>query len=397
MTELSRSLPDVVIVGAGITGCATALALAEAGVKVEVIERYRPAAMASGWTLAGVRQSGRDPAELPLARKAVEIWQTLDARLDAKTGYRQSGNLRLARTESEAEVIRNLVSSQTEAGLEMEILNPVEAREIAPALAKSFLLASWCPSDGHADPVASVEGFRNAAERLGVRFRTNVSVTNVNIIETVARRQFASFMTTDGPIVAGAGLLATGIQTNALLEGLGLHIPMSIPLVSVFQTAPLPQTLGPVIGVANADLAIRQQIDGRLRFTGGAEQASAALEMSGEYPAVHPPAASLARTISLVSATLPMVAKAPIARIWGGLLDLTPDALPVLDCVSGIDGLFVAAGFSGHGFGIGPAIGPVLASQILGEKRGLSVKAFSFDRFKNQSVQKIKGSLQLHG
>ena len=385
------------IVGAGITGCATALALAEAGVKVEVIERYRPAAMASGWTLAGVRQSGRDPAELPLARKAVEIWQTLDARLDAKTGYRQSGNLRLARTESEAEVIRNLVSSQTEAGLEMEILNPVEAREIAPALAKSFLLASWCPSDGHADPVASVEGFRNAAERLGVRFRTNVSVTNVNIIETVARRQFASFMTTDGPIVAGAGLLATGIQTNALLEGLGLHIPMSIPLVSVFQTAPLPETLGPVIGVANADLAIRQQIDGRLRFTGGAEQASAALEMSGEYPAVHPPAASLARTISLVSATLPMVAKAPIARIWGGLLDLTPDALPVLDCVSGIDGLFVAAGFSGHGFGIGPAIGPVLASQILGEKSGLSVKAFSFDRFKNQSVQKMRGSLQLHG
>jgi len=386
-----------VIVGAGITGCATALALAEAGVKVEVIERYRPAAMASGWTLAGVRQSGRDPAELPLARKAVEIWQTLDARLDAQTGYRQSGNLRLARTESEAEVIRNLVSSQTEAGLEMEILNPVEAREIAPALAKSFLLASWCPSDGHADPVASVEGFRNAAERLGVRFRTNVSVTNVNIIETVARRQFASFMTTDGPIVAGAGLLATGIQTNALLEGLGLHIPMSIPLVSVFQTAPLPQTLGPVIGVANADLAIRQQIDGRLRFTGGAEQASAALEMSGEYPEVHPPAASLARTISLVSATLPMVAKAPIARIWGGLLDLTPDALPVLDCVSGIDGLFVAAGFSGHGFGIGPAIGPVLASQILGEKSRLSVKAFSFDRFKNQSMQKMRGSLQLHG
>ena len=397
MTGLSRSLPDVVIVGAGITGCATALALAEAGVKVEVIERYRPAAMASGWTLAGVRQSGRDPAELPLARKAVEIWQTLDARLDAQTGYRQSGNLRLARTESEAEVIRNLVSSQTEAGLEMEILNPVEAREIAPALAKSFLLASWCPSDGHADPVASVEGFRNAAERLGVRFRTNVGVKNVNIIETAARRQFASFLTTDGPIVAGAGLLATGIQTNALLEGLGLHIPMTIPLVSVFQTAPLPETLGPVIGVANADLAIRQQIDGRLRFTGGAEQASAALEMSGEYPAVHPPAASLARTISLVSATLPMVAKAPIARIWGGLLDLTPDALPVLDCVSGIDGLFVAAGFSGHGFGIGPAIGPVLASQILGEKSGLSVKAFSFDRFKNQSMQKMRGSLQLHG
>ena len=385
------------IVGAGITGCATALALAEAGVTVEVIERYRPAAMASGWTLAGVRQSGRDPAELPLARKAVEIWQTLDARLEAQTGYRQSGNLRLARTKSEAETIRKLVSSQTEAGLQMEMLNPVEAQEIAPALARNFLLASWCPSDGHADPVASVEGFRSAAERLGVRFRTDLGVTNVKIIETVARRQFASFTTTDGPIAAGTGLLAAGIQTNALLEDLGLHIPMSIPLVSVFQTVPLPETLGPVIGVANADLAIRQQIDGRLRFTGGAEQAGAELDMSGEYPAVHPPASSLARTIGLVSATLPMVANAPIARTWGGLLDLTPDSLPVLDCVPDVDGLFVAAGFSGHGFGIGPAVGQVLASKILGEKPGLSLKAFSFERFKKQSLLEMKGSLQLHG
>jgi glycine/D-amino acid oxidase-like deaminating enzyme len=123
LTRSVRSHPDVVIVGAGITGCATALALAEAGARVEVIERYGPAAMASGWTLAGVRQSGRDPAELLLARTAVDIWQTLDTRLEAPTGYRQGGNLRLARTESEAEIIRNLVTSQTAAGLPMELLD----------------------------------------------------------------------------------------------------------------------------------------------------------------------------------------------------------------------------------------------------------------------------------
>ncbi|MFT7594601.1 MAG: sarcosine oxidase subunit beta [Paracoccaceae bacterium] len=393
MTGVGTSLPDVVIVGAGITGCATALALAEAGAQVMVIERYRPAAMASGWTLAGVRQSGRDPAELPLARAAVEIWQTLDARLDTPTGYRQRGNLRLARTDDEAKVIDDLVTSQTAAGLPMELLNCQAAREIAPALAESILCASWCPSDGHADPIASVEGFRRAAERLGVIFRTGLQVTGV----TTEKAQFASLDTTDGPIFAGTALLAAGVQTNALLDGLGLRIPMTLPMVSVLQSAPLPMSLGPVIGVANADLAVRQQIDGRLRFTGGADHAGAELDLSGEQPAVYPPAASLARTISLVCKILPMVAPAPIARVWGGLLDLTPDALPVLDRVPDIEGLFVAAGFSGHGFGIGPAVGQALAKLVLGAETDIPLDAFAFDRFGDRPETEATGTLTLHG
>ena len=145
--------PDVIIVGAGITGCATALALAESGAKVEVIESYHAGAMASGWTLAGVRQSGRDPAEMELAKAAVKIWETLDLHLDAMTGYRQSGNLRLARTEDETEVIRNLVHFQAANGLPIELLDIQQAQKIAPALSNEILLASWCPTDGHADPI----------------------------------------------------------------------------------------------------------------------------------------------------------------------------------------------------------------------------------------------------
>jgi len=393
MTSVGTTLPDVVVVGAGITGCATALSLAEAGARVLVIERYRPAAMASGWTLAGVRQSGRAPAELPLARAAVEIWQTLDARLDAPTGYRQAGNLRLARTDDEAEIIADLVTSQMAAGLPMELLDCKAAREIAPALAESILFASWCPSDGHADPVASVEGFRCAAERLGVQFRTGLGITGV----TTEKAQFVSLATTDGPIAAGTALIAAGVLTNALLEGLGQHIPMTLPMVSVLQSAPLPMSLGPVIGVANADLAVRQQIDGRLRFTGGADPAGAKLDLSGEHPAVHPPAASLARTISLVSTVLPMAAQAPIARVWGGLLDLTPDALPVLDRVPGVEGLFVAAGFSGHGFGIGPAVGQALARLVLGAQTDIPLGAFAFDRFANRPETEAAPTLTLHG
>lgn len=389
--------PDVVIVGAGITGCATAFNLARAGARVTVIERYTPAAMASGWTLAGVRQSGRDPAELALARAAVDIWQTLDACLDASTGYRQGGNLRLARTESEARTIRDLVASQTAAGLPMELLDVQAAREIAPELSGNFLQASWCPSDGHADPVASVEGFRSAAERLGVAFRTGLSVTAVTAEKIGGHSKFVSLATTDGPVAAGTCLLASGVQSNALLDGLGLRIPMTLPLVSVLETVPVPVSLGPVIGVANADLAVRQLIDGRLRFTGGAEHAGAQLDVSGERPAVHPPAASIARTISLVSTILPSVAKAPVARIWGGLLDLTPDALPVLDQAADVDGLFIAAGFSGHGFGIGPAVGQALATLVLGDVPDISLDAFAFNRFLNDKQSGPAAALTLHG
>ena len=105
------SNPDVVIIGAGISGVSSALSLAEAGARVEVIERYYPAAMASGWTLAGVRQSGRDEKELDLARAAIKKWETLDERLGIKTGYVQSGNLRLARNFSEAHTISTLVKN----------------------------------------------------------------------------------------------------------------------------------------------------------------------------------------------------------------------------------------------------------------------------------------------
>ena len=395
--HFKKDHPDVVIVGAGIVGCATALALAEAGAKVEVIERYHAGAMASGWTLAGVRQSGRDAAEMQLAKAAVKIWETLDLRLDATTGYRQTGNLRLARTEIETEIIRNIVHLQAVEGLPIELLDAQQARTIAPALSEEFLLASWCPTDGHADPSQTVQGFQKAAERLGVKFRTNTIVTGIGTDFRNGCRQFNAIETASGSIVAGNAMLATGVQTNLLLRNLGVCIPMATPLVSAFQTIPVTSSLDPVIGVANGDLAVRQQIDGRIRFTGGAEQLNAELDLSGQYPVVHPPAASISRVISSVSAILPLVLQTPISRIWGGLLDLTPDALPILDQVPRIDGLYIAAGFSGHGFGIAPAVGEVMATKILGGKTNISLSSFSFDRFNKQPKSFQKSSPTLYG
>ena len=389
------SIYDIAIVGAGITGCSAAYRLARAGARVVVIDRYGPAAMASGWTLAGVRQSGRHPAELAIAQRAVALWSDLAAELDAPTHYRQDGNLRLARTPSEVDTIRQMVTAQRALGLDLQFLEDTGAvRAIAPSLSDRVLAASFCPTDGHADPVASVAAFVSAARRHGASFRFGESV---DAIELGAGR-VAALRTSADRIAVDRCILANGIGVNGLLEPLGLNIPLRIPMVSVIQTAPLPPLLAPVLGVANADCAARQQVDGRLRVTGGAEDWHGGIEEAEDgRPKVETTAAGIRRAIDRVGEVLPAFADARIGRIWAGLLDLTPDALPVIDRAPGIDGLIVAAGFSGHGFGIGPATGEILHDLALGEPPRLGIDAFAFERPALRDADAEPAQLTLHG
>src|SRR5699024_5317588 len=101
---------EVIVIGGGITGCATAYELGKRGIHVTLLEREDIHAMGSGWTLAGVRQSGRDVAELPIAREAVRRWETLGEELDAEIHYRQNGNLRLAFSDAEIERIQQIMT-----------------------------------------------------------------------------------------------------------------------------------------------------------------------------------------------------------------------------------------------------------------------------------------------
>lgn len=384
---------DVLVVGAGITGAAAALALAEAGASVEVIDTYGPAAMASGWTLAGVRQSGRHPAELPLARAAVAEWPHLAERLGAPVRYRQDGNLRLARTEEEVAIIRTLVETQTAAGLDLSFLpTGADVREIAP-VADRVLAASFCPTDGHADPDATVGALLGAAQRAGARLAYGEDV--LRLVHAGGRVTHAT--TGRRRITVGAVVLACGVKVNALLRPLGAEIPLRVPIVTVVRTAPLPPTLKPVLGVANADLAVRQEADGALRLTSGAEPFAGSMLEEGGRPRVRPRTGQVMATIAKVAEVLPALEQAEFDTVWGGLLDLTPDALPVIDHVPGFANAVVAAGFSGHGFGIGPVTGPLAADLALGRRPRLALDAFRFDRFSRNGCGDAPAGLTLHG
>lgn len=374
-------MADVVVVGAGISGAASAYELATAGVQVVLIDRYGPAAMASGWTLAGVRQSGRHPAELPLARWAVSVWEHLAEQLGGPTHYRRRGNLRLARTPEELASLAGMVEEQRAAGLDLLLLDPHQVAELAPAVSPAVLGASYCPTDGHADPQATVQAFVDAAVRAGAETRFGEDVLSID----TANGRVVGVTTTAGHIPAGRVILAAGVFGNRLLQPLGLSVPLRVRLVTAVRTAPAAPVLDQVIGVANADCAGRQEVTGRFRFTGGSTEWSGEIEdtavKEGARPRVRPPTRGVADAIRLFGAAIPAVLDTPIDEIWAGLIDQTPDALPVLQSVAEPAGLVIAMGFSGHGFCLGPVTGQIAAALAQDLPVDLPLEPFALARF----------------
>ena len=381
----------IVIVGAGITGCATASGLSREGHRVTLVEKSRVAAMASGWTLGGVRQSGRDPAELPLATAAISLWATLHERLDADVEYRRGGNLRLARTPAEVDVIRTMVDRQRALGLELTYLpDNASIRVVAPAISRDVLAASLCVGDGHANPVKATLAFADDARRHGAEIREGIGARALR----VRSGRIVGVELDNGSIVdADCVVVAAGINTPRLLRSAGIEFPLSIKRVHVVQTAPLPPVLQQVFGVANADCAGRQEADGRLRFTSGVESWAGDSERWSERE-LAPRDDEIRRVVDRVARVLPVVKTTPIHRTWGGLIDLTPDALPVIDAP--LPGLVVAAGFSGHGFCLGPVSGLLCADLALGRSPRHALDAFRLDRFVHASAT-ATANLTLHG
>ncbi len=367
---------DVIIIGSGVIGCATAYYLAKKGTSVIVLDKDENIGNGgSARNGGGVRQSGRDPRELPLAMYAVNnLWPTLSEELGVNVEYHKEGNLRLGKTEHHLEILQGLTDRAIACGLDVRMIDGAEVRAINLYLSDEVIGASWCATDGHANPLMTTLGYYRAARRLGVQFYTGEEVTGLQTIKGKARRVITKKNVFEGEKI----IVAAGYESRWILESVGIDIPMSKDLIEALVTEAEAPMFPQMLGTADADFYGHQTDHGSFVF-GGASGFETVNKDNGHNMTSSITAPCICRGIMKY---IPKLANAKIVRTWAGYEDVSADGVPVLGEIKEIPGLITACAFTGHGFGISPIVGTLLAEIAREEKTTLDLSAFRYDRFK---------------
>lgn len=366
---------EVVIIGGGIIGCATAYYLAKEGVSVIVLEKSDYIGNGgSSRNGGGVRQSGRDPRELPLAMYAVEhMWPTLSEELGVDVEYHKEGNLRLGKTAKHKEILQGLTDRAVALGLDVRMIDGKEVREINPYLSDEITVASWCPTDGHANPLVATLGFYKRARELGAEFITGEDVLEIQKIKGKARRVVTEKNVYEGETI----VLASGYESRPIAASVGIDIPMRKELIEALVTEAEPKMFPQMLGTADADFYGHQTNHGSFVF-GGASGFEAENRDNGHMITSSITAPCICRGIMKY---IPKLAGAKIVRTWAGYEDLCADGVPVLGPVKEVPGLLLACAFTGHGFGISPIVGKLLSELAMGKETTLDLHELRYDRF----------------
>jgi sarcosine oxidase, subunit beta len=358
---------EVVIVGGGIVGCAAAYYLAQQGADVLLLERRGIGSGASGRSGGGVRQSARASEELPLALESVTLFPSLSDELGVDLEYTQAGNLRLVEIPDHVRPMQLDIARQQELGLELRWLSEMEVREMVPALAPGSVFgASYCPTDGHANPFRLVTAYYQAACRAGARVATGQEVLAVQQSDS----GHALVKTADRVVRAGTVVIAAGPGSLALCLSLGFDLPLATMCYESMITEPLPPTFAQMFGVGNGDLFFRQTRHGGVHFGGGTIESGEVEKTSHK---------NLALAVAHITLLLPMLRQVNLLRTWGGLDPSTPDGIPIVDRLN--ENVLLATGFCGHGLAIGPVVGRHLAQWLATQQKPAALAPFRHDRF----------------
>lgn len=371
-----KTKAEVVIIGGGIIGCATAYYLAKMGADVIVLEGSDHIGNGgSSRNGGGVRQSGRDVRELPLVMYGIKnLWPTLSEELEVDCEYHQDGNLRLGKTEKHREILTRLADNARGVGLDVRMIDGDEVRAINPYLSDEVICASWCPTDGHANPLTTTLGYYKMARRLGVTFITGEPVVELKVVKGKIRQVITPNNTYEGESV----LVAAGLDSREILTTVGIDIPMTNSLLECLVTEAQPHMFDQMLGTAEADFYGHQTKHGSFVFGG-----SSGLERYNKDNGTPVNSSKTAPCICRgIMKYFPDLANAKIVRTWAGWMDASSDGVPSLGTVDEIPGLYVACAFNGHGFGIAPAAGEQLAKLIVTGKTDVDLSALHYDRYK---------------
>jgi len=364
---------QVAIIGSGIQGSATARELALRGEDVLVIEADYAGRHASGVNAGGVRTLSRHISELPLSLASKRLWWRIGDLVDDDCGYRQSGQVSIAVDEETLAKFRTRNEEITKAGIahNEQLLTPEEVREILPDFDGPIAGAAYVKDDGYALPFHTTQAFRRKAESLGARY---IEGDAVKTAEKVGKGWRLSTIS-GHEIRANQVVNCTGAWAAEIgkLFGDDLQIKPNGSMQMV--TTRLRPFLSVVVGVSGQAMAAKQFENGTVVIGGGrrspvdTKNKRADLTLSG-----------LVLAARQAAKFFPILNNATIARCWSGIEAFTPDGLPIISF--GCDPTVLhAAGFSAHGFQLGPAVGVVLADLVTTGSTSIPIEPFSLNRF----------------
>ena len=405
---------DVVVIGGGIVGCSAAYYLAKQGIAVNLYEKGTISGEQSSRNWGFVRQQGRDPAELPLMMASNRIWQDLEQELDADLGWQQGGNLRIITDESQLELYRDWQDIALEHGLDPRVLNEQETKQLLPNLTTPIVGALYTANDGQADPLRVTHAFATAAGKLGADVTSKCAVVG---FETSAGK-ITSIITEQGETTCNAVICAAGVWSSRLTRLLGLRIPQLWLRASVGYTTPGHPLTSCAVWMPG--VAFRQGEDGGFTIAYGGrykhdlnldsfrffrdfwhclkkfkksiqlnlehgfiQDLTGELDRFNLHRTLDPPPVekTLNHALQNFKSSFPQQSEIQFTRTWAGYIDATPDMLPVIDRIDQPQGVILATGFSGHGFGLGPMAGWAAAQLAVGETVPHDLRAFRYARF----------------
>ena len=363
---------DLVIIGGGIVGSSVAYHLAKKGCRsVVLLEKDLICFGSTGKSAGGIRVQFSSEVNIRLSLEALEILKGFRDEFGVDPGFRQTGYLFLATTEAELAMFKENVAMQRKLGIPVELLGPDEIKRRLPILnVEDIAGGSFCPWDCNASPHEITHALAGGARRLGARIYEGRAVTEV----AVEDGKIVAVETSAGPIDCPAVVICAGAYAGHVGAMAGVDLPVKPYRRQLFVTKPIPE-LPPDLPLTidfHRGWYFRREGEGVL-FSGPRDEESSFN--------THVDWEDLEAIVTTALHRAPFLAKAEVLRGWAGSYDITPDHNPLLGAIPGVNGLYVAAGFSGHGFMHGPIAGRLMAELIFDGRPTIDISPFASDRF----------------